>query len=203
MREWRTCPQNRNYVISNDGICMSKQHRFDGKCLRAAFRSHSDVYVLCKNYSKKAYPIKYLVYTAFIGPVPKGYVVVQKDGDRNNNCVENLFIMPLKDKFFYFSKRNRVLPKISKIYRYTFSVGDVNYESSAELLKDYPFLGTRQNLIQQADRWLKGEAARGKIWNPEGFCIRGVTIKAYREKRPNITRQRMNRVCSEYNLKQK
>lgn len=37
-----------------------------------------------------------LVYEAFIGDIPKGYVVHHKDGNRQNNRVENLIAIPEK-----------------------------------------------------------------------------------------------------------
>lgn len=198
MRIWKSCPQNRNYEISNDGLCRSKQSRFEGKYLRPAPRTHCMVYVLCKNYSKTAYPIRHLVYTAFVGDVPKGYIVAQKDGDRFNNDLQNLCIMPLADKLCFFAKRRKKIPKIIDKIFFTVNGETLN---SHQLIKKYPQVGTRQNLIHQANRWLNGKNNFYKKWNPNGFQIKDVFIQAQKIAKPNKTKNRLDAISKKYKIK--
>lgn len=197
MREWKTCPQNRNYLISNDGLCKTKQNRFEGRYLKPAYRPNTNVYVLCQNYNKKAYPIRHLVYTAFIGKVPNGYIVFNKDGNKNNNNLENLDIMPRPDKIFYFCRREKKIPRMTYKNKYTFIINNKTYKSSNEVMKDYPILGTRQNLCHQADRWI---SKTGRHWNPNGFIIRGVFIWAKKQTVKNPTKIRMDDIKLKYNI---
>ena len=203
MRQWKTCPQNRNYKISNDGCCMSTQHNYDGHFLKRAYRPDAEYYVLCNCYYKKAYPVKHLVYTAFVGKVPKGYIVTQRDGNRYNFHVENLFIMPRKDKRFYDCKREKKIPGVRKICTLTFIINGKTYATSAEVLKDYPHIGTRQNLLQQAHRWLSGKAPRGKKWKPKGFQIKDLTVWVEKTNKDNPTKVRMDKILKKYSLKPK
>lgn len=200
MRKWKTCPLNRNYEISDDGLCRSKQARFEGKYLRPAWRSHTDVYVLCEKYNKKAYPIKYLVYRTFVGDVPKGYVVFWKDGERNNNHVDNLDIMPLGDKIFYFHQREKKIPRLKYTKSYFFMIGKDVYSNAEEVVKKFPNLGTRQNILNQAHRWLEKRAPRGKTWDAKGFIIRGTRIWCCEQTRKNKVKVRMDFLKQKYNL---
>lgn len=200
MRKWKVCPQNRNYKISNDGLCMSNQANYDGHFLKPAYRLDAEYYVLCKSYYKKAYPIKHLVYTAFVGKVPKGYIVTQKDGDRYNYNVENLFVMPRGDKIFYCCERKKKLPRMRQTYTCTFVINGKTYSNSAEVLKDYPCIGTRQNLLEQANRWVKGIAPKGKTWNAKGFTIKGLLVWVSKERKANPTKIRMDTILKKYSL---
>lgn len=199
-RRWKKCLQNRNYIISDDGLCKSAHYRFDGRFLTPARRKHCDVYVLCDKYYKHAYPIRHLVYSAFKGPVPKGWVVYNKNGDIRDNHLENLAIMPLCDKLFYFAKRKKKIPRKALVDKYTFEIGGKIYNTYREVSKDYSNLGTRQNLYYQADRWIRREAARGKSWSADGFMIRGTLIKAYRERSDNAVKKRMDLIVANYEI---
>ncbi len=201
--KWRTCPQNRNYKISNTGLCKSTQARFEGKYLKPSPRPHFvDVYVLCSNYSKQAYPIRHLVYTAFVGEVPKGYIVYNKDGNIHNNNLDNLDIMRRCDKYFFYCKRTKKIPKINDKSKYTFVINGKTYETSNAVLKDYD-LGTRQNLCFHADRFIEGKAPRGTKYNPKGFIIRGVLVYATKKRLDNPTKIRMDYIKNNYNFTKK
>lgn len=202
MRKWRICPQNRNYKISSDGLCRSTHHRFDGKFLTPSLSNNfAPCYVLCSKYYKKAWPIRHLVYTAFVGEVPEGYVVFNRDRDINNNNVENLDIMPLADKLFFYCKyRTKKTPKMTDKHKYLFMIDGVAFNSSQDVVRKYPEVGTRQNLCYQADRWIRGEAVRGKQWEPEGFMISGIRIWATKNTTPNPTKKRMDKIKLKYNL---
>ena len=198
--EWRVCQQNHNYLISNTGLCKSAHVRFEGKYLTPVHTGYSDMYVLCEKYDKKKYRIQNLVYTAFVGNVPKGYVVYNIDGNLSNNNIENLAIMPLADSIFLYAPRQKKLPKMIYYNQYIFVINGRKYKSSGDVIKDYPNMGTRQNLCKQTDRWIRGEAARGKEWNPEGFIIRGTLIWATKTKVKNKTKKRMDRIKNTYKL---
>lgn len=202
MRKWRTCPQNGNYKISSDGLCRSTHPRFEGKFLTPTTSTRfAPYYVLCSKYYKKAWPIRHLVYTAFVGEVPKGYIVFNKDGNTNNNNVENLDMMPLADKMFYYCKyRTKKAPKMTDKHKYTFMIDGVAYNTSQDVIKKYPQIGTRQNLCFQADRWIRGKTPRGKKWEPSGFIIQGIRIWATKNTVPNPTKKRMDKIKESHNL---
>lgn len=201
MREWKTCPLNRNYKISNDGLCKSRHPRFEEHFLTPAPRQNTKVYVLCEKYTKHAYPIRHLVYVTFVGPVPNGYVVFNKDGDPDNNNVENLGIMPLGDKLFFYCKyRTKKVPRELNKGKFVFRVNDKLYKTSNAVVKDYPIIGTRQNLCQQADKWLNGEFQRRKNYNPNGFEIKGIFIWCKKNKSANYVKRRMEKIKTTYNI---
>ena len=203
MREWKTCQQNRNYQISNDGLCKSRHPRFEEKFLTPAPRSNTKVYVLCDKYTKKSYPIRHLVYTAFVGPVPKGYIVFNKDGNADNNNLKNLDIMPLSDKLFYYCKhRIKVKPKDLDRGKFIFRINDKLYKTARAVVKDYPLIGTRQNLCQQADKWLNNQYQRRTKYNPNGFEIKGIFIWCRKNKGANFVKRRMDRIKTTYDLQE-
>lgn len=204
MREWKTCPLNRNYKISNDGLCKSRHPRFEERFLTPAPRQNTKVYVLCEKYTKHAYPIRHLVYTTFVGPVPKGYVVFNKDGNPDNNVVENLGVMPLGDKLFYYCKyRVKKVAKELDKGKFVFRINDKLYKTSRAVVKDYPIIGTRQNLCHQADRWLNGQSKRRTSYNPNGFEIKGIFIWCTKSKGANFVKKRMDRIKTTYDLQGK
>lgn len=192
--EWRTCPQNRNYQISNTGLCKSLHNRFEGKYLTPVRTRYADMYVMCTKYTKHKYRAQHLVYTAFVGKVQRGYVVYNKDGNVYNNNLDNLAIMPLADKIFYFAKRAKKLPRMTLRNQYTFIVNGKTYNSSRDVIEDYPEFGTRQNLCDQADRWIRGGAPRGKVRESNGFMIKGILIWATKKPIKNKTKKRMDRI---------
>lgn len=201
--KWKTCPQNRNYKISDTGLCKSTHPRFEDRFLTPAPRKNIDVYVLCKNYTKHAYPIRTLVYTAFVGNIPKGYVVYNKDGNVKNNRLKNLGIISRSDKTFFYCKRTKKLPRLTYKNKYTFYINGKTYHTSSEVVKEYKQIGTRQNLCFQADRWIAKRAPRGKERNPLGFVINGVLIWASKRKVENPTKIRMDSIKQKYNLVKK
>lgn len=142
-----------------------------------------------------------MVYTAFVGEVPKGYIVFNKDGNTNNNNVENLDMMPLADKMFYYCKyRTKKVPKMTYKNKYTFVIDGITYNTSQDVIRKYPPIGTRQNLCFQADRWIRGKTPRGKKWEPSGFIIQGIRIWATKNTVPNPTKKRMDKIKESHNL---
>ena len=200
MRKWRVVPFNRNYEISNDGLCRSRHQRFEGKYLTPAYRVQSDVYVLCKNYSKKAYTIGYLVYSTFVEPVPKGYVVAHLDGNLKNNHLDNLIKMRLGDKIFYWHKREKKIPRVNKTPRYIWTIDNKSYKSSKKVLEMYPNFGTRQNLFNHTKKWLNKRGRYHYPWDPRGFMIDGVLIKVKKIEVKNPTMVRMDNIKEEYKI---
>ena len=200
--EWRVCPQNHNYRISNTGLCKSTHARFEDRFLTPVHTNYADMYVLCEKYGKKKYRAQHLVYTAFVGDVPPGYVVYNKDGNPFNNRLDNLDIMPLADKLFWFAERTKKLPKVNT-RKYTFKIDGKTYYTTSSVLKDYPCLGTHQNLSGRAQVWLKGKAPRGKTWSPDGFRIKGVLIWVAKTKTDNKCKMRMDRIQRTYILRRR
>ena len=111
-------------------------------------------------------------------------------------------IITQADKLFWFAERTKKLPKVNT-RKYTFKIDGKTYYTTSSVLKDYPYLGTRQNLSGRAQRWLKGKAPRGKTWNPDGFRIKGVLIWVAKTKTDNKCKRRMDRIQRTYNLRRR
>lgn len=85
-----------HYAVSNKGRVMRTSKA--GPTHSGKIRAHAvdgcgyARLPLCVNYKSVTCKVHRLVAEAFIGPIPRGYEVNHKDGDRLNNCVENLEI---------------------------------------------------------------------------------------------------------------
>lgn len=201
--KWRICTQNRNYKISNTGLCKSAHQRFEGKYLTPIHTKWGKMYCLCEKYYKNKYRVANLVYTAFIGEIPEGHIVFHKDGDVTNVHPSNLGVIPRGDKIFFYCQRTKKMPRTRVYNSYLFVINGKAYKSVGALIKDYPAVGTRQNVLEHANRWLMGDCARGSKWDPAGFKIKDILIYAVRFHDKNFVKKRMDYITEKYILTKK
>ncbi len=88
MAEWRAIEDYPGYKVSDDGKVFSmKRNRL------LTISEHGDGYKAVKlsnNGNGKTLLVHRLVYKAFAGTIPNGYVVNHKDEDKSNNSLRNL-----------------------------------------------------------------------------------------------------------------
>ena len=108
--------------------------------------------------------------------------------------------MPLSDKIFYFHQRERKVPRLKYTKSYYFIINKEVFQTAQDVIEKYPNLGTRQNILNQAHRWLEKRAARGKVWDEEGFVIRGIKIWCCEQSRKNKVKVRMDFLKRKYKL---
>ena len=94
MEEWRAIPgYDGLYEVSNYGGVRSLNYNHTGTTKQLAFKRHKSGYsfvTLCKDKIHKNSSVHILVALAFV-PNPLGkHQVNHKDGDRGNNCFDNL-----------------------------------------------------------------------------------------------------------------
>lgn len=80
---------NADYSVSNFGLMKSNQ---TNKIKKPILINKKQLYYFFHNNDKKyiGIRIKNLIYQAFVGEIPKGYKVINIDGDETNNEVDNL-----------------------------------------------------------------------------------------------------------------
>ena len=94
MIEWKVCPSNENYAISNTGdvkrITKAKG-TFPGKLLKPRKDKYGYLFVaLYMNRTCKDYKVHRLVLEAFVGPCPAGMECNHKKGIKTDNHLESI-----------------------------------------------------------------------------------------------------------------
>lgn len=174
METWKPIHQNNNYMISNHGRIRTYNYKSNGQLLTLKQMNigHENflVYtILCRNYGKKAFSVGRLVYEHFVGKIPDGYTVFNKDGDTWNNCVENLVLMKKTDCRFVKVNQRQIQKKTDKMYDYY--VDGVLVGGLGEFIK---IVGnqTKQNVIQRFKKW-ENRKKDSKWHSPEGVRFNG------------------------------
>lgn len=112
MEIWKTIPGYENYAISNYG--QVKSLRFN-RILKPANSDAGYLYInLVANKLTKSTAVHRLVIENFISPKPdENYVVDHIDGNKNNNVVENLQWVSIKENttryYNNFDKKTEIL----------------------------------------------------------------------------------------------
>lgn len=175
MEQWKPIYQNNNYEISNKGRVKSYNYKSDGKLLTPTqknknYKSLMVYVILCRNYHKKAYPVNKLVYEHFIGRVPKGYIVFNKDRNPWNNSVENLALMSRKD--YMFALFNNLQPvKNQRHVKYTYYIDNKPVGSIKEFMKATGEK-THQNVSGRFTKW-ENRKKKTKWHIDEGVVFNG------------------------------
>lgn len=89
--EWRPIKENCNYSVSNLGNVRNDHtnHIFT-PCVRSCSSPYLSVVLPVGNGAYKHFNVHRLVGEAFLGIPDTGLVINHKDGDKQNNCVDNL-----------------------------------------------------------------------------------------------------------------
>jgi len=85
------------YAIDEYGNVWSKRKQRFFKWLPNIHKGKVKRYMVTFRPGNKNHSIHTLVYTSFIGPVPKGYVIHHKDRNPANNHISNLIAMTHSD----------------------------------------------------------------------------------------------------------
>lgn len=185
MENWKTIYGNTNYMVSNTGKVKSFNYRSDGKLLTLSTRSNSDKYVyknknrrklyavLCKNYSKKPYPVNELVYRAFVGEIPEGYTVYNKNGNFLDNRVDNLILVKKSENLCLKIAFDTEVEKKEK-KQYVYYINNKRVGLLSEFLKYIP-KQSRANISERFCRWekRKNKDVRGVLFG-NNYCQRKV-----------------------------
>lgn len=107
--EWRVFPENDNYAISNMGKVKRIIANRKGIKINRILKPGLNVWgrqclILCKNGKTKPYTIHRLVARTFIGERPKGYEINHIDGNKVNNCIDNLEYVTPKENMRHARK---------------------------------------------------------------------------------------------------
>lgn len=112
------------------------------------------------NSKYKHYLVHRLIWEAFNGPIPKGFVINHKDENKLNNCLSNLEMVTPQYNTMYGTARKRMVEKRSM---------PVRQLHNNEVIKDYPSAaeaarqtGIGQGNISRSCR--TGGAAGGFTW---------------------------------------
>lgn len=112
------------------------------------------------NSKYKPYYVHRLIWEAFNGPIPKGFVINHKDENKLNNCLSNLEMVTQQYNVTYGTALKRMVEKISK---------PVRQLHNNEVIKDYPSAteASRQTGIAQSNiskSCRSGRTAGGFNW---------------------------------------
>lgn len=150
--EWRDIPGHEgSYQVSNTGIVRSLDrtneagNQISGKVLKPG-RNHKGylLVVLCKHRKCKSYRVHQLVLQAFVSSCPRGAQVNHRNGDIEDNSLENLEYVTSRQNFYhqvdvlkshYKAKLN--LPKANKIRR-QYASGRYTYDGLAAVYGVHP-----------------------------------------------------------------
>jgi hypothetical protein len=104
------------YMVSNRGRVIAAERIFNGPSgkkqhkrqrFMAQYNGGQSLYVqLLKNGRLKHPFVQSLVANAFLGPIPAGCRLIHKDGNKHNNCLENL-------EYQLHEKSARIQPSIT------------------------------------------------------------------------------------------
>lgn len=113
------------YKVSNLGNVLSLdfKHKKKSKLLKKGkFESGYLRVCLYKNGKRKLLRVHRLVYEAFVGDIPDGMTINHKDENKENNCLENLELLTVKDNVNYGTRNKRMAKSLSKkVYQYSLS----------------------------------------------------------------------------------
>jgi hypothetical protein len=101
--EWRRCPLNEEYEVSNYGDI--KRNGEIRKCKTNKDGYHTIIVKVGNAY--KNFQCSRLVYMTFIGNIPLGYEVNHIDFNRKNNRVDNLEMLTHKENVRHSSRLGR------------------------------------------------------------------------------------------------
>jgi hypothetical protein len=94
--EWKPIPNFENYRINKDGVVVNK---FGKELKPGKIPSTGYLHVSLSNgdIKGKHYYIHHLMWITFMGEIPEGMNVCHKDGDAENNKLENLHLLTHKE----------------------------------------------------------------------------------------------------------
>lgn len=111
------------YMVSNLGNVKSIQFKgVEREYILKKGRFESGYLRVClyKDGHRKLCRIHRLVYEAFIGIVPCDMTINHKDENKENNCLENLELLTVKENVNYGTRNKRMAESLSKkVYQYT------------------------------------------------------------------------------------
>lgn len=109
--QWKVVPEFPDYEVSN----MGRVRRIEKHLMRPDTPRGYRRVRLCRHGVQRRFMVHALVARAFIGTIPNGYQHNHKDGNRANNCVDNLeFVTPLENNLHALRELNKRLPAGSK-----------------------------------------------------------------------------------------
>lgn len=176
MVTWKKTIINDKYKVSSEGDVCSFNYHSNGKMLKPTCRGNTwKCVILCHENNKKAYSVAQLVYEAFVGEVPKGYAVMNKDGNIHNNKVENLVLVKRSDKVFIKARKKNISHSENKTY-YRYQYYKTNNGSKELIGGTREFLDkytnqSRQNIDQRFAVWEKRIKNNNPLANPQGLLF--------------------------------
>ena len=168
-----------DYMIGDRGTLLSRKRG----CWRIMSMTNKTGWYLTiilrgKNGKRKTKHIHQLVYEAFVGDVPKGYHIHHKDGNMQNNRVENLVAITEKEHHAIHAAQNPNIYSGMRYYnKYIKTVPILQFSLDGEFIAEYAnghdaHLATgvcQRNILQVAHKteWKPGKVrkqAGGYIW---------------------------------------
>lgn len=127
------------YAISNFGRLYSyPRHHCKGGFIGHLNKETGYIMTkVSKNGYKFACGLHYLVYTTFIGSVPKGYYVNHIDENKENNSVWNLNLLTPKENSDFGTRNERIIETRNKNKSYTSEKAVLQYTIDMELVAEY------------------------------------------------------------------
>lgn len=180
MEIWEKISDNNNYMVSNTGKIKSFNYNNNGKYLKLSTRSKNGVktkrklyVVLCRNYNKKVIPVNEIVYKTFVGKIPNGYTVYNKNGNYEDNNVDNLILIKKNENLCLKLAYDTDVEKKEK-KQYIYYINGNKVGKLCEFMKYIP-KQSKENISERFRRW---EAKSNR--NPKGilfgdmYCIRKI-----------------------------
>lgn len=166
------------YMIGNHGTLLSNKRG----CWRIMSITNKNGWYLSirlkdrkgKYHTKR---IHHLVYEAFVGDIPAGYDVHHKDGNKQNNCVENLLAISENEHHTIHASENPNIYEGMRYYnKYVKTIPIFQYSLDGTFIAEYPngheaHIATgvcQRNILQVAH---KTEYKPGKIRKQAGGYI--------------------------------
>lgn len=105
--EYKTYPHNSTYQISKEGKLKGRYNKdISGFVIRGGYR-HLKINL---NGKIKQCAVHRLVYETWVGPIPEGMQINHKDGNKQNNHIDNLELVTARENLIHSYKvlnRNR------------------------------------------------------------------------------------------------
>lgn len=198
MEVWKPIRQNNNYKVSNYGRVRTYNYKYNGKLLTLTQKNKDkkerQVFaILCRNYDKVAIPVNRLVYEHFVGKIPRGYLIFNKDGDPWNNHVDNLVCVSRKDDMFIKLNNNREI-KNKQSVRYDYYVDGVFVGGIQDFMKEVGER-THQNVEQRFSNW-ENRKKTTKWYRDDGVVFSGKLCTRVKIVQDGAKYKRMKRVLS-------